>query len=194
MQTNNSQPIYPVTTPVPELARITFVVKIPGTSLGFISMRSSYIASVETALSLQSGSVSVERWSVSSRRRLLQEFLDLVTVIITPVSSASTVSTAVTSGVLQTSLVADGIAVSSITAPSISYINVEVNDSPSGGDTPNTEEKTASTEDSDDASDFWLIVAIVAGASIAVIVFISVLIFYLCRHSPEQDSMHTQFI
>ena len=145
-------------------------------------MRVSYISSVERALSLQPGSVSVEHWSVSSRRRLLQEFLDLTTVIIAPVYSTSNVSTAVTSGALQTSLMADGIAVSSITAPSIIYPKNEENDTPSGGDTQNTTEITL-TEDSFDFSDPLVIGVIIVGATVAVFV-VFVLICCLCCHSP----------
>ena len=119
--------------------------------------------------------MSAEILSESSRRRLLHDFLDLKTTIVTSVSSALNVSTAVTSGVLQASLVADGIDVSSITAPSIVYIEAEVNDTPTVGTTLNNTEMSTPAEDLViffDLFYFWAIGLIKFGATITVFVFL----------------------
>ena len=131
--------------------------------------------------------MSVEILSDSSRRRLLQEFVEITTIITTPVSSALNVSTAVTSGVLKTSLIADGIAVSSLTAPSIVYIEAEGSDTHVGGNTTNTRETSTPTEASIDFSGLWVIGLITFGSTVAVFGCVCVLICCFCFHSHGED-------
>jgi hypothetical protein len=104
----------------PKVPRITFTVKIPAELSRWDDFRLTYISAIETALSLESGSVSVKSAVISeesavTNRRLLQVYLDIKTQLFIPVSSVLHTIDAIRSGRLQSSVIAGGINVISVT-------------------------------------------------------------------------------
>jgi hypothetical protein len=87
----------------PQVPRITFTVTIPAELSQWNDFRSTYISGIETALSLESGSVAVESAVVSEESA---DYLDIKTQLFIPVSSVSHLSNIIGSGDLQASIIA----------------------------------------------------------------------------------------
>jgi hypothetical protein len=103
---------------VPIHVTITFTTTIPVTIGEFQNIRGLYIDGVATALSLDASAVSITDIKTTvMRRRLPQSSINVITAVITPESMVTTVSTSITSGVLQTQLDDNGISVSNISPP-----------------------------------------------------------------------------